>query len=87
MTAKTGTDCIPYPRDKSVSSSMSTFANETFPSFSLIMDSILGVNILQGLHQVAKKSTTIGVLLFKTLSSKSFSSLRFQKEWNVKASF
>lgn len=53
-----------------------TLANETFPLFSAIIDSIRGVNILHGLHHVAKKSTTTGVLLFNTLVSKSCSSLK-----------
>lgn len=59
--------------------SILTLANETFPLFSLMTDSILGVNILHGPHHVAKKSTTIGVFDFRTLSSKSFSSYASEK--------
>jgi hypothetical protein len=53
-----------------------TLAKLTFPLFSLMIVSMRGVNILHGPHHVAKKSTTTGDFAFKTLSSKSFSSLK-----------
>src|SRR5690606_37543094 len=47
-----------------------TFPTTAFPSYSLLISSMIGPTILQGPHQTAQKSTNTGLSDFKTTSSK-----------------
>src|SRR5690554_3579084 len=59
----------PYLAANSWFASTSTFPTTAFPSYSLLISSMIGPTILHGPHQAAQKSTITGTSLFNTVSS------------------
>src|SRR6056297_3200134 len=60
----------PYLAANSWLASTSSFPTTAFPSYSVLISSIIGPTILQGPHHAAQKSTITGFSLFSTCSSK-----------------